>query len=224
VKHAETSVIRERALASQGGFTLIEVLVVIAIISILAGLSLVGIQKGREYGERHAVKADVTLLTASIRSFRNAWGDFPPTSLAGIRVSGNSINDGNESLFAFLLTQKHGGPFADGLPEDRWFNADLDVLTPAQRKTVLAEIQWVRGNDDLLEHVDFWGNPYVYIHSRDYGTSFRYSSRDGEPFTAQAGLNPATGLHFAPTTFQLWSLGVDGINQNGGGDDIVSWE
>ena len=224
MKYAEKSSACRPIRGSKLGFTLIEVLVVMAIISILAGLSLVGIQKGREYGETNAVKSDVLMLAARIRSFRSAWGDFPPTSLADVGVRGNTLNAGNESLFAFLLTRKHGGPFADDLPEDRWVNTDGDALTAAQRKIVRAQIDWIRGNDALLEHVDFWGNPYVYIRASDYATSFRYSTQFGDPFTAQAGKNGATGTYFAPTTFQLWSLGPDGINQNGGGDDIVSWE
>ena len=72
-------------------------------------------------------------------------------------------------------------------------------------------------------YFDIWGNPYVYIHHRDYGTKFSYQSPEGLLFEVEAQKNPATGTYYAPTTFQLWSLGSDGENQNGEGDDIVSW-
>ncbi len=209
---------------SISGFTLIELLAVIAILSILMGLALVGIHAGRERGHEMAVSTDLEFLRASIQRFSEEMGDFPPSRLADVdrKLAGNGINEGNESLFAFLLTRKRGGPYVE-LKEDRWVNTDLDGLSTAESKVVRKEIDWVRGNDQLLEYADIWGNPYIYIHHRDYGTKFRYQSPEGLSFEVEARKNPATGTYYAPTTFQLWSLGADGENQNGEGDDIVSW-
>ena len=206
------------------GFTLIEMLVVLAIISILAGLTMVGIQKARVHGEEKAARAELVMLASRIESFNTAMGDYPPSSLADIKVTINGINDGNESLFAFLTTRKKGGPFADDLKEDRWVNADGDELTAKGLKTVADEIQWTRGNARLLEYGDLWRQPYVYIHSRDYGKKFRYQAEGGEVFEVEAQKNPVTGTYYSPTTYQLWSLGTDGLNQNGNGDDIASWK
>lgn len=205
------------------GFTLIEMLVVVTIISILAGLSLVGVQKARQYGNEKAAKVELQMLAARLQSFSNGFGDFPPTSLADIKVKGNSINDGNESLFLFLLSRKHGGPFADDLKEDRWRNTDGDDLKGVDTKVLAKEIDPVRQTPPLLEYVDLWGNPYIYIHSRDYGKKFKYQNDEGTVFEAEARKNTVTGTYYAPTTFQLWSVGRDGTNQNGEGDDIVSW-
>lgn len=205
------------------GFTLIEMLVVVTIISILAGLSLVGVQKARQYGNEKAAKVELQMLAARLQSFSNGFGDFPPTSLADIKVKGNSINDGNESLFLFLLSRKHGGPFADDLKEDRWRNTDGDDLKGVDTKVLAKEIDPVRQTPPLLEYVDLWGNPYIYIHSRDYGKKFKYQNDEGMVFEAEARKNAVTGTYYAPTTFQLWSVGRDGTNQNGEGDDIVSW-
>ena len=205
------------------GFTLVEMLVVLAIISILAGLSAVGIQKMREQGNINVARSEIALLKSNIESFRTAMGDYPPSSLSGIKVVGNGVNDGNESLFGYLLTKKASGPFATDLGEDRWKNNDNDELTASQVKIVAREINWTRGNNKLLEYCDFWFEPYVYIHHRDYGKKFRYVTSDGTYFDVEARKNSTTGTWYAPTTFQLWSLGPDGINQNGEGDDLVSW-
>jgi len=76
----------------------------------------------------------------------------------------------------------------------------------------------------LTEYVDLWGAPYVYIHCRDYGKKLKYQLEDGTTFEAEARKNPTTGTYYAATTYQLWSLGPDGVNQNGDGDDVVSWQ
>ena len=46
-----------------GGFTLVEILVVMSIISILAGLALSGVMSGRTSGEEGAVTVSYTHLT-----------------------------------------------------------------------------------------------------------------------------------------------------------------
>jgi prepilin-type N-terminal cleavage/methylation domain-containing protein len=215
---------KPRARARAEGFTLIELLVVMTIISILAGLSLVGLLKARKSGQETAAQAEVQMIVSRIMSFKNEFGFYPPTSLADIKIKGNGINDGNESLFGFLLTRKKGGPFADDLKEDRWKNADGDEVKGPELKILAKEIDWVRGNNMLLEYVDFWGSPFIYIHSRDYGKKFKYQAEGGDVFEVEAWKNPATGTYASPTTFQLWSVGIDEINQNGEGDDIVSWK
>ena len=214
---------RERGRRS-GGFTLIEILVVLTIISILAGLSMYGLLKARKSGQETAVQSDIHMLGARIENFKNAFGYYPPSSLSSIGINGNNINDGNESLFAFLTTRKKGGPFADDLKEEGWVNADGDSLSQQQAKIVKDKVDWIRGTNDLLEYVDFWGNPYVYINARDYGKTFKYQPEGGVVFQVQACKNPTTATYCAPTRYQLWSLGPDGINQNGTGDDIVSWK
>ncbi len=211
-------------LKADRGFTLIELLTVISILSILIALALGGINAARNRGDEMAVSADLQFLSSAIQQFSEEMGDFPPSGLGDIdrKLSGNGINEGNESLFGFLLSRKRGGPYAE-LEEDRWVNTDRDHLSGEQKKIVKKEINWVRGNDELLEYVDIWGNPYVYIHNRDYGKKFSYQSPEGLLFEVEAQKNPATGSYYAPTTFQLWSPGSDGENQNGEGDDVVSW-
>lgn len=210
---------------ARGGFTLIEILVVLSILSLLAGLTMVGVMKAREYGEEKAEAATIAMLKARVESFANVMGDFPPSSFSRIKVAGNGVNEGNESLFAWLLTKKRGGGFADGLEEDRWVNVDGDQLDSKQVREVAKHINWTRGNNQLLEYTDLWGAPYIYIHNEDYGKKLKcQTTAEGGVFEVEARQSPTTGTYFAPTTFQLWSLGPDGVNQNGEGDDIVSWK
>ena len=208
------------------GFTLVEVLVVIAIIAILGGLSMAGWQVAQETAYVNAEKHAITMIKVAIGNFGREWGDPPPNSLGIWKVKGNSINEGNESLFAHLQARKRNGPFLtdDGVDEDRWQNADGDKLSAGDLKKIRQSLNWTRTGNQLLEYTDFWGNPYVYIPREGYGKKFQYQDSLGRTFQVEASKNSQTGEYYAPTTFQLWSLGPDGENQNGGGDDVCSWK
>lgn len=129
----------------------------------------------------------------------------------------NTENEGNECLFFCLETRKKGGPFVSELDENRFTNADNDSLLPAAEKSLKAMLDPRRTSGALLEYTDAWGNPYVYIHHRDYGQKFSYTRSDGTRFEVEAAKSSTGGGHAAPSSFQLWSLGPDGENQNGGG-------
>ena len=62
------------------GFTLVEVLVVIAIIGMLVGLLVPAINAARLSGRRAVIKAEMTQLTNAIESFRTSLGggQYPP--------------------------------------------------------------------------------------------------------------------------------------------------
>ncbi|MBN1441187.1 MAG: type II secretion system protein, partial [Planctomycetes bacterium] len=203
---------------------LVELLVVMAIIGILASISLVGVQLAIKQSHISAEEHTLAMLKVSIESFAREMGDYPPGSLTflGLKSAGG-INEGNESLFACLLTRKRNGPFIDDLDEDRWANLDEDRLSADDLAKIRKELDWVRKTDQLLEYTDLWGNPYVYVHHRDYGKKFRYQDADGNIFEVEAAKSSLTGDYAAPTSYQLWSLGPDGVNQNGGGDDVCSW-
>lgn len=58
-------------------FTLIEILVVIAIIGILIGLSLFGLTGARESSRNAKRKADLELLRGAIETYRSDCGSYP---------------------------------------------------------------------------------------------------------------------------------------------------
>lgn len=208
-----------------GGFTLVEILVVISIMAILASLSVAGLRIAQIQARSSAEKHDISLLKSAVDTFAREMGDYPPTRWSYFRVTGtNTENEGNECLFFCLETRKKGGPFVSELDENRFTNADNDSLLPAAEKSLKAMLDPRRTSGALLEYTDAWGNPYVYIHHRDYGQKFSYTRSDGTRFEVEAAKSSTGGGHAAPSSFQLWSLGPDGENQNGGGDDICSWK
>lgn len=58
-------------------FSLVEVLVVISIVGLLAGLSTAGVSRAMESGKRAKAKGDLTAIVAAIKAYRQEYGQWP---------------------------------------------------------------------------------------------------------------------------------------------------
>jgi general secretion pathway protein G len=67
---------------SSGGFTLMELLIVIAIIAILASLVLAAAGSVQKKGARSRTEAEIAALGAALESYKADNGDYPSNSLA----------------------------------------------------------------------------------------------------------------------------------------------
>jgi len=169
-----------------------------------------------------------------------------------VQVNGNdreayppsAVNEGIEVFLACVATQT-GGPYIE-VKEGIFGNTDYDYDVdeaggPDNKLDVLQSTNWVFGGAEgvnhrpLFELVDYWGNPLVYVHNRDYammdpnppfnGTAPSYALdgyiiKDGDDATdtdieflqrpVSVGLSPE--LNVAPnlTGFQMYSFGYDG--------------
>jgi len=66
---------------SVGGFTLIEMLVVIVIISLLAGMVFGMIKMAGRYSDRAKTRRTIELLASAVEEFRAEYGKYPPVPL-----------------------------------------------------------------------------------------------------------------------------------------------
>ncbi|MBI4712682.1 MAG: prepilin-type N-terminal cleavage/methylation domain-containing protein, partial [Planctomycetes bacterium] len=205
------------------GFTLLELLVVIAVITILAGLVVPGLVKTKVRAKILTAKSEITRIKSALETYYNNFGDYPPTSLKEISVSTyvNETNAGIESLVACLSTRQKGGPFLLDWPEKRYSNLDNDNTS----KNIT---NWWFGDNELREVTDPWNNPYIYFHARNYDKPDRFSkyqtAQGVKSVTAIPQKSSATATYFAPLTFQIWSIGPELENSNGLGDDVNSWD
>lgn len=205
------------------GFTLVEMLVVIFIISILAGLITPAVFMARRSSDRKVCRQEITRLCLAVENFadQDKLADWPPDALDKLGIAGaNSINAGNECLVLCLATERGDGPYFDFDPE-RLKNRDED----SGPEEVLRQQLRIPFKDlSLMEYVDIWDNPYVYLPFRAYGRSAAYCDAEGMAVDCQLAKHEKTGTWPAPLKFVIWSFGPNGRNENGGGDDIVSWD
>ena len=66
----------------QEGFTLVELLVVISIIGLLAGLMSVAIPKAMEGGKKAKAKGELNAIVAAVKAYRQEYGRWPGSATA----------------------------------------------------------------------------------------------------------------------------------------------
>ena len=80
--------------SGQAGFTLVELLVVISIIGMLAGLMSVAIPKAMEAGKKAKVKGELTAIVAAVKAYKQEYGRWP-----GTNTTSDQPFDGNDSKY-----------------------------------------------------------------------------------------------------------------------------
>jgi len=183
----------------RAGFTLIEILIVIAIISILASLSLAGVIVVKNHAQKSHALAFVAAAGGAAEQYHLDTGAYP-------RAKEEEVENEFPALFEALCEERppqgHGGPSGPYLSFRR-----ADVFVPeddgeSYRQATAAEIDEPGTPRYVL---DPWGHPYVYRENR---------SRPPRPYSVR------------PRRFDLYSLGPDGIDQTRRGepgDDIGDW-
>lgn len=204
--------------ARPGGFTLMELLVVLAILSLLAVALLPTIGLGLDRQGRTETQGRMALLVTAIDAFERNHGFYPPDDFKivapdeyQVKVQADRTNAGIESLLIYLCW-KRGGP--DIGANSGWFG-NLDGDDNGVRIPLL-------DTSEKLEVLDGWGNPLVYFHNHNYGKGqavMRGVGEAAETVTVRAVKEPKTGGWLSPRKYQLLSAGEDQIY--GTEDDIV---
>ena len=202
---------RARA-ALQAGFTLMEMLAVMLILSILMAILVREVRSSQRAVDASATRTFLTELTSVIVEYREAFGKDPPSTFpSDLDPKPSRTNMGAEMLFISLFGRDSDW-VAREMPENRLGNSDGDST-----KTSLTTYS----NADAFELTDVWDNPIAYIHRIDYGKEITYFTLDGE--TPLKGLvSPKTGDPYRKGSFQLISAGPDGVFLTG--DDIANFE
>jgi prepilin-type N-terminal cleavage/methylation domain-containing protein len=203
----------------EGGFTLVELLVVIVIIAILTALVTVGIGAAMTSARSTATAATLTALAGACNTYAQRWGDFPPTLVddMGGRAP-NDTNNGTEALVAALSSEKRGGVIWRPESEEQYSNTDNDELSGGKQK-----IGWYFGDSKLREITDSFGNLVTYIAHRDYakprpGTVKYRIVKDVDPITIAPEKSAATSTWLNAGRYQIRSAGPDG--KFGTSDDV----
>lgn len=161
-------------------FTLIELMAVITIIVILAGLVVAGMGFVTERQAKEKARVQIALISKALEDYKLDNGNYPasPNSADGI---GQSAVLFNALYFAPLEAIKAGGG-------EKIYLADFDPVTSKQG--------WTTGTASALTKlVDPWGNEYR------YRSAFSAASGSSAASPNSNTQNP---------DFDLWSAGKDG--------------
>jgi prepilin-type N-terminal cleavage/methylation domain-containing protein len=202
--------------AGRGGFSLIELLAVLVIISILAYFLVVSMGGAREVVEVGLTRSRIAELGTMLSAWTDEQGDYPLSTFeAGYGAAPNALNLGAECLYLALCAEGRDG---QGVLDEQLENTDGDRLSAR-----------VAGFEslELFEISDDWGNPIAYQHHRDYGRKDLYLTLDpdtGEELESvvEAAKSSKTRRYHQPQGFQLVSAGPDG--HFGTDDDITNFK
>ncbi|MCZ7646522.1 MAG: type II secretion system protein GspG [Planctomycetota bacterium] len=122
------------------GFTLVEMLVVLAIVAVLGGLILTAVNAARKRSQVNQTKTIILQVEQNLETYASDFHEYPPSD-------GEDGVKGNERMVEALRTEEMNGPY---LGAKEFYFKDVN-------------------NNGLKEIVDAWGRPLHYVHHRDYG-------------------------------------------------------
>ena len=198
-------VIRHPLFFAWEAFTLIELIVVIAIIIILAGLILSTVGYVQKKGARSRAETEIAAISAACESYKADNGIYPRGQSTSVPATGTPVytvaTNGTDDLNARLNTDSTQKIYQDAcryLYEQLTGDVNLDLVADTGKKayftfkeSMLAIIKDVNGNTVGLSHI-----------KDPFGNSYGYSTAN------QAA--PANGYN---PTFDLWST-ANSTDQN----------
>lgn len=218
------------AARARGGFTLVELLVVIIIIAILAAIAVPAVMRATATAQNARIKTEIDMLHMAIQQYKNEYGSFPPA--ADVDTAGNPgrINKHIQRLFprapvAFLLNNASASVMKPNTALVGWLVGYSDDPTNPMgivsgsgggqalsgvTKKKLFDFDTSRVSGGQFTAPNKPGSPYIYIDSASYFVS-------GLPATVEIDLK--TTKPFNPDSFQIICAGRD---EKYGNDDDLS--
>lgn len=195
---------------SDCAFTLLELIVVIAIIVVLAGLSFPAVQSILERAKKVQAKNDLTQIVTAVNAFYTEYGRYPTTATTDAAATyGGSAS--SKALFDELRAKTAN------------LNTRQIVLISPPEDAIAANPKGKIGSDGQFH--DPWGNAYLIRIDADYDNQI----------TNPYGLSGNAGPDPLRQGVIGWSIGKDTKLGNNGdnlfknangaqSDDVISWQ
>jgi len=198
----------------KNGFTLIELITVIAIILILMGLLFPAMSSVREAAKKVQARNDIMNIVTAVKAYYTEYGQYPVDSTVS---NNNDTFFGGSNTNDLLFNVLRSGSSTILNPRGIIFIEVPSVKTPSSPKSGIGT------TTGAGQYYDPWGTPYLIVVDTNYDNLIT------NPYSANAGSNSVS------TGVIVWSLGKDkdgAKNSTGGGDkntgtyadDIISWQ
>lgn len=162
------------------GYTAIEMLVVIAIITILASILLPTLGSSQRKANAAKAKAMIESLSTALESYRSTFGAYPPDDDIGGagRTAASCLYYYTAATYVAAVNSSatiSAGPFMSFRNKDLGSNAQQ------------ADLDGDGADEDLSTIIDPWGNTYVYEEPGTNNTTSFDLSSNGPDGTASSG-------------------------------------
>ncbi len=188
----------------RAGFTLMELMVVIAIMALLATLTLMGFRYAQITAMRNRTTAFMKGISSSLENYHHEFGEYPRAKKAAqtTQFGGKSYNVGG----SLMLYQALSG---DG-------DSDIDIATgslgASNGKVEGAEISRVMFKEMPVEMVR--RDPTGYLLVDGFGHPFQYEAPNPANKASYGTTSTKIDNETVNTTFDLWSYGEDDEHTN----------
>ena len=166
------------AARARGGFTLVELLVVIIIIAILAAIAVPAVMRATATAQNARIKTEIDMLHMAIQQYKNEYGSYPPAvDLVG-SVNG-PVNKHLRRLFPRCTSGLPNDKYVEMIKPDTalhfWLSGFTDnptdplaILDGTQKRKKLFDFDESRVSNDRFASPSKPKSPYIYIPSSLY--------------------------------------------------------
>jgi len=160
--HASLAVDRPSARTFLCGFTLLELLTVVAIIALLTGVVIGVGRRASDSGKVARAKAELAVISSALESYKRQYGDYPQAGALNFALPQVPLAESHANVRLYNALTGHLGPKMLQLePRGRAF-IELARFSTEMADTGMAITLASKPERNAL--LDPWGNRYVYYY------------------------------------------------------------
>jgi prepilin-type N-terminal cleavage/methylation domain-containing protein len=223
--------IRFSAYARRAAFTLVELLVVMAIIAILIALLFPAINTARLGAQKSATRTEMSHIVAAVKHFYADYSSYPlPTTQMQDGLSGKDVAFGtpsNNNCDLFDILRSLPGHNTNGLPSPNTGNKFNPKLIVYYEASNVKDANNPRGgfatqpvnNIAIGDLIDPWGTPYMVFIDANYDGKMSFGPLHVWSDMLDTQLDVGVASCGKDQT-----IGTKGNNLYQNSDDLVSWK
>lgn len=228
----------KNAIRSSRGFTLIELIVVIGIMGVLAGLLLGGLSEARKTAKIAFTKTQIRNIETGVKAFESEWGFLPLDSVTDLTANmGYAMLPGSPSppqtmeaftkersnavLMFQLFIQKKSGPYIEAKEDDMTIRQYTVTGDTYANITTKWNPKYTNGATLVFAPLllDAWGNPLVYdLNNPETGNFNGSANKNTRSFDIYS-----FGSNELDNEGDISGTDNAGINLGSQNDDINNW-